>query len=177
VSPSRDGILGGLDSAAVGVSPSLLGTRRPRDDREGIGADDDVRVEFPELPVGSYLRLMAWSHKAGDALLGDPALESVARAHGVLVHDRALARLHHRCAAVFAAEAARTVRRGGTTMAPVVSAPLRLWRDGVANNDRALEWFERLRHGSSAVPLPPRDIEATQRRLADAVRSAYGATH
>lgn len=137
----------------------------------------ELTVRFPELPVVSYLRAMAWSNKVGEAIVADPALESVARANGVRVLDRSIARLGNRCAAVFTDEAAKAVRAGRTTMAPVVAAPLRLWREGVTNFDRAFEWFERLKApGTSPIPPVTREIETTQRRLVDAVRDAYAAT-
>ena len=138
-------------------------------------AQDDLVVRFPELPIVAYLRAMAWSNKVGEAIVGDPGLESVARANGVRVFDRSITRLGHRCTAVFSEEAARALRAGRDTMAPVVTAPLRLWREGVSNFDRAVEWFEHLKSpGPHALPPMTREIESTQRRLAEAVRAAYG---
>jgi hypothetical protein len=60
-------------------------------------------------------------------------------------------------------------------MAPVVSAPRRLWRESLSTYERATEWFERLGATDSPIPSPTREVETTQRRLADALRSAYAA--
>jgi hypothetical protein len=137
-------------------------------------AAEHLTVHFPELPVVSYLRTIAWSSHVGEVIVADPALESVARANGVRVLDRTIAELGNRCVAVFSEEAAKAVKAGRTTMAPVVAAPLRLWREGVANLERAFIWFEQLgAPGTSPIPAPTREIETTQRRLADAIRSAY----
>lgn len=58
---------------------------------------------------------------------------------------------------------------------PVVIAPLRLWREGVANFERAFECFDRLRPPSgTSIPAITHEIETTHHRLADAVRAAYG---
>ena len=148
-------------------------------DRAGSTAagSPELTVRFPELPVVSYLRAMAWGSKVGEAIVADPALESVARANGVRVLDRAIAHLGNRCAAAFSEEAAKAVRAGRATMATVVAAPLRLWREGVTNFDRAVEWFEHLdAPGTSPIPSPTREVESTQRRLVEAVRAAYAAT-
>jgi hypothetical protein len=140
-----------------------------------VAPPEDLTVRFPELPVVSYLRLMAWSDRASEAIVNDAAFDSVARANGVHVLDRSLVRLSHRCRATFCDEAARAVRAGRATMAPVVSAPRRLWRESLSTYERANEWFERLRATDSPIPSPTREVETTQRRLADALRSAYSA--
>jgi len=144
-----------------------------RDDGEA-GAAEELVVRFPELPVVSYLQAIAWSDRAAEAIVTDPALDSVARANGVHVLDRSIARLNHRCRASFCDEAARAVHEGRATMAPIVAAPRRLWRESLSVYERASEWFERL--GGETSPIPPKtgEIETTQRRLADALRSAYG---
>jgi hypothetical protein len=147
-----------------------------RDGGGRIDQPESLTVRFPQLPVVAYLRLMAWSSRAAEAIVADAALESVARANGVNVLDRATAHLSHRCASVFAAEAAKAVRAGHTTMAPEVAAPLRLWRESLTTYERANEWIARMSRGTSPIPAPTRDVETTQKRLADALRSAFEIT-
>jgi hypothetical protein len=143
--------------------------------RDDATTSDDLAVRFPELPVASYLRLLAWSDRATEVIVNDPALDSVARANGVHVLDRSYVGLAHRCRAAFCDEAAKAVRAGRSTMAPTVSAPRRLWRVSLATYERGTAWLARFGHDASPIPAPTREVEATQRRLHEALRTAYGA--
>ena len=136
---------------------------------------DDLSVRFPELPVAAYLRLLAWSDRATEVIVNDPALDSVARANGVHVLDRSFVGVSHRCRAAFCDEAASALRAGRSTMSPTVAAPRRLWRVSLATYERATDWLARFGHDASPIPAPPREVEATQRRLHEALRTAYGA--
>lgn len=140
-------------------------------DERSNAASEDLTVRFPDLPVTSYLRLIAWSDRAAEVIVADPTLESVARANGVRVLDRKIAQLANRCRAVFCDEAAKALRAGRTTMAPVVVAPLPLWRESLTNLDRATEWLGHMK--TSPIPEPTREIETTHRRVADALRAAF----
>ncbi len=147
------------------------------DARASEGVSDEVTVRFPELPVVSYLGVMAWNAEASEVIVSDPGLESVARANGVPLLDREIVHLKERCRAAFIHEAARAVRTERPTMSPTVVAPLRLWRQGLDTFDRAQAWLARLgAAGSSPIPEPTREVETAQRRLVEAVRAAYGGT-
>jgi hypothetical protein len=139
-------------------------------------SDRELEVRFPELPVTSYLRTMAWGNRTSATLLGDPALEAIARANGVRVLDRAVLRLGALHLASFHEAATRAIRSGTTTMAPVVIAPYRLWSEGLDNAERFAEWLARIGGGAGApVPAMTRDVESTWRRLFGTARQAYSA--
>ena len=136
-----------------------------------------LEVRFPELPVPVYLRTMAWGNSTGAAILSDPALEAVARANGVRILDRSVQQLGHTTAAAFHSAAATAVRAGASTMAPVVSAPIRLWAEGLTNAERFSEWLERLGGSTADLPAMTREIEATWGKLFAVAKESYAATN
>lgn len=133
-----------------------------------------VSVSFPELPIASYLRFLEWSELTVAAILADPALESVARANGVRVLDRAIQLLNSRTRAAFDEAAVEALLKGSKTLAFNVSAPLRLWSEGITNSLRFNEWVEASRGSIAAsLPKPSRDVDATYRKVLGTAREAY----
>jgi hypothetical protein len=146
----------------------------------GSKATDDtpgeraLSVTFPELPIASYLRFLEWSELTAAAILADPALESVARANGVRVLDRAIQLLGYRTRAAFAEAAVEAIRKGSRTLAFDVSAPIRLWSEGITNSLRFNEWVGASRGSIAAsLPKPSRDVDATFRKILGTAREAY----
>jgi hypothetical protein len=133
-----------------------------------------VSVSFPELPIASYLRFLEWSELTVAAILADPALESMARANGVRVLDRAIQLLNSRTRAAFDEAAVEALRKGSRTLAFNVSAPRRLWSEGITNSLRFNEWVEASRGSIAAsLPKPSRDVDATFRKVLGTAREAY----
>lgn len=140
----------------------------------GDQSERDVSVSFPELPIASYLRFLEWSELTVAAILADPALESVARANGVRVLDRAIQLLNYRSRAAFDEAAVEALRKGSKTLAFNVSAPLRLWSEGISNSLRFNEWMAASRGSIAAsLPKPSRDVDATFRKVLGTAREAY----
>jgi hypothetical protein len=98
----------------------------------------------------------------------------VARANGVRVLDRAIQLLSYRTRAAFDDAAVEALRKGSKTLAFNVSAPLRLWSEGITNSLRFNEWVA-ASQGSIAgsLPKPSRDVDATFRKLLGTARVAY----
>jgi hypothetical protein len=140
----------------------------------GGAADRALSVSFPELPIASYLRFLEWSELTAAAILADPALESVARANGVRILDRAIQLLNSRTRAAFDQAAVRAIRNGSGTLTFEVSVPLRLWAEGITNSVRFNEWVGTF-HGSigDRLPKPSRDVDATFRKVLGTAREAY----
>jgi hypothetical protein len=140
----------------------------------GDPAERALAVSFPELPIASYLRFLEWSELTAAAILADPALESVARANGVRILDRAIQLLSYRTRAAFDEAAAEAIRNGSETLTFIVSAPLRLWSEGIANSVRFNEWVGAYRGSiGDSLPKPSRDVDATFRTLLGTAREAY----
>lgn len=140
----------------------------------GDQSERDVSVSFPELPIASYLRFLEWSELTVAAILADPALESVARANGVRVLDRAIQLLNYRSRAAFDEAAVEALRKGSKTLAFNVSAPLRVWSEGISNSLRFNEWMAASRGSIAAsLPKPSRDVDATLRKVLGTAREAY----
>jgi hypothetical protein len=146
-------------------------------DADPTGEDQGERalsVSFPELPIASYLRFLEWGELTAAAILADPALESVARANGVRVLDRAIQLLGYRTRAAFDGAAVDAIRKGSKTLTFDVSAPLRLWSEGITNTLRFNEWVGASRGATAAsLPKPSRDVDATFRKLLGTAREAY----
>jgi hypothetical protein len=136
-------------------------------------AERGLEVRFPELPVPAYLRVVAWCGDAMAALLADGSLEAAARANGVRVLDREVQQLGCSIVAAFTLAAARANRAGAATMAPSVTAPPRVWLEGIENAEHLAAWADRLR-GSTATgfPLPSREVGSVWSTLLAAARDA-----
>ena len=144
---------------------------KPKDEDQGERA---LSVSFPELPIASYLRFLEWSELTAAAILADPTLESVARANGVRILDRSIQLLGYRTRAAFDEAALEAIRKGSKTLTFNVSAPLRLWSEGITNTLRFNEWVGAARGSTAAsLPKPTRDVDATFRRLLGTAREAY----
>jgi hypothetical protein len=150
-------------------------------DSNPTGGDQGERalsVSFPELPIASYLRFLEWSELTAAAILADPALESVARANGVRLLDRAIQLLGYRTRAAFDEAAVDALRKGSKTLSFDVSAPLRLWSEGITNTLRFNEWVGASRGSIIAgLPKPTRDVDATFRKVLGTAREAYASAH
>jgi hypothetical protein len=140
----------------------------------GDPAERALSVSFPELPIASYLRFLEWSELTAAAILVDPALGSVARANGVRILDRAIQLLGYRTRAAFDRAAVQAIRNGSKTLTFEVSAPLRLWSEGITNSVRFNEWVGTFRGSiADSLPKPSRDVDATFRKLLGTAREAY----
>lgn len=144
------------------------------DDRATAESPDLVTVELPRLRVSAYLRWAAWWHEAQSALLSDPSLDAVARANGVTAFDPHAQLMTDAVMAPVMKDAATAVDRGEETMAPVASATLRQWSEGLSRGERLSAWMDRLSDSSvERIPQPSDEIRDVRAQMMEAIRRQF----
>lgn len=130
-----------------------------------------LTVRFPELPISTYLRWIAWWNRFKVAMLSDPTLEAIAAANGVRALDRDIEYWVATVHGAISDEAAEAAEHGQSTVAPVVVASSLLWTDYLALADSRTEWLERVAgtHTAEHIPYPTDEVRRAREMFRDAI--------